>query len=105
EKFTQDVNAQGLCGSKDWRMPTIEELRTVVYCSAGKYSSNHCLNTSKRPTIDSGYFPNTLSVVFWSSSSYANVSNYAWNVGFGYGYDGAGDKGNFNQVRLVRIGQ
>ncbi|MCX7088971.1 MAG: DUF1566 domain-containing protein [Methylococcales bacterium] len=105
EKFTQDVNAQGLCGSKDWRMPTIEELRTVVYCSAGKYSGNDCLNTTKRPTIDSGYFPNTLSVVFWSSSSNADGSGFARGVYFYDGNDYWIFKDGSSLVRLVRIGQ
>lgn len=30
EKYTQDVNAAGLCGRSDWRMPTFNELVSVA---------------------------------------------------------------------------
>ena len=30
EKFVTSVNAQGLCGANDWRMPNKEELRSIV---------------------------------------------------------------------------
>jgi hypothetical protein len=42
--------------------------------------------------------------VFWSSSSYANNSNNAWNVNFNNGNDNWNNKNNNNQVRLVRSG-
>lgn len=29
EKFVQQVNAAGLCGTNDWRLPTLEELKTL----------------------------------------------------------------------------
>jgi|GEM_PF-2399278 len=34
--FTNIVNKQALCGVSDWRLPTNEELRGLVYCSDGK---------------------------------------------------------------------
>ena len=45
--FVAAVNAQGLCGANDWRMPTPQELQGIVHY--GSYS----------PVIDPGYFPNT----------------------------------------------
>jgi hypothetical protein len=91
--FTNAVNTQGLCGAKDWRMPTIDELKGIVKSGV------------TNPSIDTTYFPNTKSDLFWSSSPYANSSNHAWYVVF---YDGYSN-GNFKEngggfVRLVRGG-
>jgi hypothetical protein len=89
--YVKAVKAQSLCGHSDWRMPTKDELLTLV-------------KTGYTPTIELSYFPNTLSSLFWSSSPYA-YSGYAWIVGF-YGGDGSFDYkyGNYF-VRLVRGGQ
>ena len=93
EKFVQDVNAAGLCGHTDWRMPKRGELRSIV--DQSRYS----------PTIDPDYFPNTVSSNFWSASSNAYYSSYAWVVNFSYGYAYYYYKYGTNQVRLVRAGQ
>jgi hypothetical protein len=113
EKFTQDVNTQGLCGSKDWRMPNRDELKTLVYCSTGMSlvgSSNaidiSCAKGSQQPTLYSGYFPNTRLALFWSSSLNANSSQGALLVGFSTGHANywSGKEGS-NFVRLVRSQQ
>jgi len=114
--FTKAVNAQGLCGAKDWRLPNNEELQGLVYCSDEKYanlgkdewgyicSSNSNNNlTTQSPTINTTYFPNhRVSSWFWSSSPYANFSNYAWSVYFGNGYSYNDYKSSEYNVRLVR---
>jgi tetratricopeptide (TPR) repeat protein len=89
-------------GHNDWRLPTIEELRTLVWCSNGKpdYFSQgkHAASGDsgcqgepgkdhQSPTIDLLAFPNTQPNWFWSSSAYANYSNSAWIVNFPNGYD------------------
>ncbi|NEX18574.1 MAG: hypothetical protein C1943_18745 [Halochromatium sp.] len=93
EKYVEDVNAEGLCGFSDWRMPTPKELMGIVQYGI----------TS--PTIDADYFPNTIPSVFWSASPFANVPRTAWFVGFDYGSDGVHSKDNAYSVRLVRAGQ
>jgi pimeloyl-ACP methyl ester carboxylesterase len=103
EKFTQDVNTQGLCGSKDWRMPNRDELNALVYCSTGRSSINWCNDGSQKPTIDSSYFPNTPASWFWSSSLSAGNSYRAWEIFFYGGYDGVNPKESDAQVRLVRV--
>ena len=72
--FTNAVNANGLCGKTDWRMPTVAELMKLVVCSDGKSDTDgSCTNymTVTSPTINTTYFPNT-NYLFWSSSPYAN---------------------------------
>ena len=59
------LNVQGWCGHRDWRMPTIEELRTLSYTA--------------RPgtdfVISPVFFPDVQgNGMFWSSSSDANDS-------------------------------
>ncbi|MDO8947226.1 MAG: DUF1566 domain-containing protein [Desulfocapsaceae bacterium] len=94
EAYTARVNTAGLCGLSDWRMPSVKELEGIV-------SFDRSL-----PAIDTNFFPNTPQYsVVWSGSPYADYSDYAWYVGFGYGYSGIVLRYNNYQVRLVRGGQ
>lgn len=93
EKFIEDVNAQGLCGHSDWRLPSRKELLSIV--DSGRYD----------PSIDPDYFPNTPSSYFWSASPYANNSNSAWDVRFNYGDSGSNNRSYGRRVRAVRGGQ
>lgn len=87
------VNSAGLCNHADWRLPSREELLSLV--NAG----------TSNPAIDTNYFPNTPASSFWSASSYVSVPAYAWSVSFVDGYANAGIKANTDAVRLVRGGQ
>ena len=89
------VNAAGLCGYHDWRLPTAVELQGLVDYSIG-YPG---------PTIDTNFFPDTQQNVYWSSSAVAGPPDYAWYVYFDYGFTFWGDKNDGSQVRLVRSGQ
>ena len=91
EAYVARVNAQGLCGAKDWRLPTREELRSIV--DYGRFD----------PAIDTRYFPHAESIYYWSSSPTASGS--VWAVGF-YPHS---DNSLYNRshdlrVRLVRGG-
>ena len=91
------VNATNLCGYSDWRLPTVDELLSIVDFGI-EYPG---------PTIDTIWFPNTRAAAFWSSSAYVSGSTYAWAVAFN------GDVGSVigatpdlvTFVRLVRTGQ
>jgi len=95
EKYVASVNAlnqgQGLCGADDWRMPSREELRSIV--DYGSYN----------PVINTNYFINTQSHWYWSASAYVSGSYPAWIVSFYGGYDGSYES-LYNYVRLVRGG-
>lgn len=90
ENYVSFVNGSNYCGANDWRLPTQMELLTLVH--AGNI----------RPAIDAGFFPNTASVPYWSSLTYAVNPLNAWGVHFGYGATHAVPKSEPNAVRLVR---
>ncbi|CAK0758973.1 conserved exported hypothetical protein [Gammaproteobacteria bacterium] len=93
--FVTTVNASGLCGFNDWRVPTIKELTGIVHYGV----------TSGGTYIDVSYFPNTPASGFWSASADANYSGNAWYVNFDSGNADYGNELNAFQVRLVRAGQ
>ncbi|MGN5051820.1 DUF1566 domain-containing protein [Aeromonas veronii] len=105
-------------GSTAWRLPTIEELDSLVYCSKGrkpsarpngeyvKDTNGECLGDNyQEPTINIRAFPNTPYSWHWSSSPYARNSNDAGFVDFGSGFVGYHNKDRRPYVRLVRAGQ
>jgi len=83
-----------LGGRGDWRLPNRNELQSLV--DYAKYA----------PAIDITAFPGTMSSNYWSSTTYAYYSVYAWSVSFDSGYVSPDDsKSNSYYVRAVRGGQ
>jgi hypothetical protein len=119
KQATQTLNAKGgYAGFADWRVPTIEELYSLVWCSDGSkkgeardgwlhtgcgdkyFKGNYVI-----PTINQRLFPNTPIWYYCSSSKYARDSSQIWEVLFSYG--GTTDTYHYSDcsVRLVRSGQ
>ncbi len=100
EKYVAAVNAltgaNRLCGYTDWRLPKEEELRSIVDYSIA----------TPGLTIDTGYFPDTISNWYWSASPYAaGAPGGAWLIDFLSGFDIVFNMSNSYHVRLVRGGQ
>jgi hypothetical protein len=98
---------RGFAGFSDWRLPTFEELRSLVYCSTGRHvtpnaSDAACAGSFVKPTIDPTLFPNTVPGWYWSSTSVTGNSMSAWYVSFSTGEGGNYGTGNPRYVRLVR---
>ncbi|MBF0525592.1 MAG: DUF1566 domain-containing protein [Deltaproteobacteria bacterium] len=81
-------NKLNLGGKKDWRLPNIRELETIVD------------RKGNNPLIDSSFFCE--SGYYWSSSTLADMPNTAWLVSFGAGLPYSLSKGTTNFVRCVR---
>jgi len=96
EKYVAAVNAVGLCGYTDWRLPEEGDLRSIVDVSIAP--------SGPTPTIDNDYFPNTFPGFYWSSSPDAGDASRAWYINFNSGQSGISKKNNNISVRLVRSG-
>jgi len=111
EGFVSAVNSDGLCGGSDWYLPTIEELKDLVFCSNGAVpnSGDSCgtSGTYTSPTIEASFFPNAVQSHYWSASTPASLGGFAWGVNFNIGSDSIQGKGSesYGAVRLVRGAQ
>lgn len=69
------ANRNGLCGHRDWRLPTRDELLSLV----------HYGQPVGRARIDRRWFPRTVAAAYWASDGYAGDADAAWSVDFGSG--------------------
>ena len=90
--YVQAVNAQGLCGAKDWRMPTFHELVSLV-------------DPNIFPVTDATYFPGAVDDRIWSATTDPAYPSNAFYFYFGNGTASL-DKASAPtmRIRLVRGG-
>lgn len=77
-------------GYNDWRLPSRIELVSLVDF------------TRINPALDTNAFPPVPSSYFWTSSPYANASNFAWAVSSYYGRPYYYNNTTAYRVRCVR---
>lgn len=104
EEYIAEVNSQGLCNFRDWRLPTHNELLSILH-----------FGKDDAPMIDAGYFPNTTEsltapVWYWtqdpSADGFSNEqAQNAWAIDFASGNDNFLNKSTAARVRLVRAGR
>jgi len=68
--FATAVNAAGLCGASDWRLPTAYELLNIVDFN----------NRNAAPAIDVDWFPNSAADSWWTGDPYFAQPLVAWLV-------------------------
>lgn len=80
-------------GHADWRLPNVDELKTLVYCSSkdSTYWNNSgraCSGNFLRPTIYTEAFPDEAPVVYWTSTQLQADpgEDYNLTVSFNYGH-------------------
>lgn len=90
--FRNRVNAQGLCGFNDWRLPTVDELHGILDYGV----------PDPGPAIDTKWFPNSIGWMYWTASQMVDNPTYAWYIYFTYGSVTRGVRDLNSHVRLVR---
>lgn len=104
EAFINEVNTQGLCGFFDWRLPTHEELLSLVH-----------FGVTSTARIDTEYFPETgdlLNAPLWywtlqpgADGVQGDAAQNAWAIDFASGVDNFLNKSSAARIRLVRAGR
>ncbi len=87
------ANTQALCGTQQWRLPSVNELLSIAVSANLDYA------------IDTDYFPNAKNDQYWSYQSYAPNRANAWYVYFSDGGNGTALKTLDTYTRLVSGGQ
>lgn len=103
QAFIDQVNSVGLCNFYDWRLPTHNELLSILH-----------LGNTASPMIDADYFPNTVEGItppawYWtripSVDGASDVARNAWTIDFATGNDNFLNKSTPASIRLVRGGR
>lgn len=88
--YITKINKNGLCSFKDWRLPSFEELQTLLF-----YYDENSL-------VDLDFFPNNKSSSYWTKDEVNNNNFIAYEFPFLYGGSILRDKYFDTHIRLVR---
>jgi len=91
KSYIEDINKLELCSFNDWRLPSRNELNSIV----DYYGDSDTL-------IDLDFFPNTQMDTYWTSMSLKDSPSLAYEIPFFFGGSIARDKTIDTFVRLVR---
>lgn len=83
----------GYANYTDWRLPNVRELMSIVDYGA-----------AAAPRINTTAFPDTVSGVYWTSTTYVPGTTLAWIVNFNNGGVNTNGKTTTTYVRCVRGG-
>ena len=86
KRYCDNLNFSGL---SDWRLPTIDELKSIV-------------DKNRKPAIKKGFI-NANNRFYWSSSSFISIASHAGNVHFFDGSSGWQNKRASHYIRCVRM--
>ena len=89
--YIEDINEAKLCSYSDWRLPTRDELKSIV----NYYVDGDVL-------IDSIFFPNTQMDTYWTSATAKDNPSLAYEIPFFFGGSIVRDKTLATYIRLVR---
>ncbi|MCR4304563.1 MAG: DUF1566 domain-containing protein [Gallionella sp.] len=93
ESYVKAINSRKLCGFSDWRLPSREEMSTLVDISV----------FYPGPTIPTAFFPEPIPPgKYWSSSTFRTRRAGAWAWRFDYGNDYLSEKSEALNVRVTR---
>jgi len=99
-------SGSGTYGKTTWRVPTKEELTSLLVCSTGPTTplipvnaSAGCSGGNLEPAINQSLFPGTVNSDYWSST--VNDSSTGVSIGFRYGSTWTPNKNNALYLRCV----
>jgi hypothetical protein len=73
DKYIKKLNAKKYGGFSDWRLPNKDELRSII-----DYGRTN-------PAVDTAYFPNCQSDLYWTCVPYNMQKPFIWGIFFGLG--------------------
>ncbi len=91
QSFIDDINEAQLCTYSNWRLPTRDELKTII----NYYADDDIL-------IDLDFFPNTQMGTYWTSMTAKDNPSLAYEIPFFFGGSIVREKSLDTYIRLVR---
>ena len=91
QSYIDDINEAQLCTYNNWRLPTRNELKTII----NYYADDDIL-------IDLDFFPNTQMGTYWTSMTAKDNPSLAYEIPFFFGGSIVREKYIDTYIRLVR---